>query len=41
MVKSIVLLHGGTITAENRGGARFTITLPLAGPPDTNDTKER
>ena len=40
MVKNIVLLHGGTIKAENRGGARFTITLPLAGPGETDNTKE-
>jgi len=35
MVKNIVLLHGGNVTAANHaeGGAEFVITLPLAGPP--------
>jgi nitrogen fixation/metabolism regulation signal transduction histidine kinase len=35
LVKSIVLMHGGTIEARNAaaGGAVFTMTLPLAGPP--------
>jgi len=35
--KGIVQAHGGTITVENRptrGGARFTIRLPIAGKPD-------
>lgn len=41
MVKNIILLHGGTIKAENRRGAKFTITLPLAGPGSTNNTEER
>ncbi len=40
MVKNIILLHGGTIKAENRGGAKFTITLPLSGPAVTNNTEE-
>ncbi len=40
MVKNIILLHGGTIEAENRGGARFTIMLPLAGPDAADSTKE-
>jgi nitrogen fixation/metabolism regulation signal transduction histidine kinase len=40
MVKNIILLHGGTIKAENRGGAKFTIALPLAGPAVTNNTEE-
>ncbi|MDH3197195.1 MAG: ATP-binding protein [Candidatus Krumholzibacteria bacterium] len=41
MVKSIVLMHGGNVTAANRaeGGAEFVITLPLAGPPP-RETKE-
>jgi two-component system nitrogen regulation sensor histidine kinase NtrY len=41
MVKNIILLHGGTIKAESRGGAMFTITLPLAVPEVTNNTEER
>ncbi|MHB8625802.1 MAG: ATP-binding protein [Aggregatilineales bacterium] len=36
--KGFVEAHGGTITAENRptrGGARFTIRLPIGAPPET------
>ncbi len=40
MVKNIILLHGGTIKADNRGGARFTITLPLSGPEKPNNMEE-
>jgi len=40
MVKNIILLHGGTISAENRGGAKFTITLPLSGPEEPGNTEE-
>jgi nitrogen fixation/metabolism regulation signal transduction histidine kinase len=37
LVKSIVLLHGGTVEVHSRRGegASFTITLPLAGQPAT------
>ena len=36
MVKSIVLLHGGVISAASieGKGTTFTIRLPLTGPPD-------
>jgi nitrogen fixation/metabolism regulation signal transduction histidine kinase len=43
MVKNVILLHGGTIRAENgkNGGAMFVITLPLAGPGGSaSSTKE-
>jgi len=35
MVKSVILLHGGTIDVSSREGegASFTIVLPVAGPP--------
>jgi PAS domain S-box-containing protein len=36
LVKGLVELHGGTITARSEGpgtGARFEMTLPLCGPP--------
>lgn len=40
IVRHIVTLHGGTITAASPGkgqGSRFTVVLPLAGPTDTTD----
>ncbi len=40
MVKNIILLHGGTIKAESPGGAKFTITLPLASNEMANNTEE-
>jgi signal transduction histidine kinase len=36
IVRHIVTLHGGTITAESAGkgqGSRFTVRLPVGGPP--------
>jgi signal transduction histidine kinase len=42
LVKHLVELHGGTVSAESRGdggGSRFTVTLPrVARPPETNET---
>jgi len=46
LVKSIVLMHQGTIEVENPagGGVAFTVTLPLGGPPapsgDTDNNQE-
>lgn len=42
LVKSIILQHGGTIDARSpsKGGAEFTITLPLAGPVSTDGAGE-
>jgi two-component system CheB/CheR fusion protein len=40
IVRHIVGLHGGTITAESAGrgkGSRFTVQLPVAGPPPSED----
>ena len=43
MVKSIVLLHGGTIEVSSREGegAIFTIMLPASGPPEEGTGPER
>jgi len=40
IVKSLVDFHGGSIRGESEGegkGARFTVTLPLAAPPDLRE----
>jgi CheY-like chemotaxis protein/two-component sensor histidine kinase len=40
IVKSLVDFHGGSVRGESKGegkGARFTVTLPLAAPPDLRE----
>jgi signal transduction histidine kinase len=38
--REIVAMHGGTISVESEvgEGTEFTVTAPLAGPPEAADT---